>query len=183
MGATVGADVSVDELAAQSLRQDGPLLDVELYAMCEDGSLCPPVQGKALVDTGADHTAVDTSALAGARTSGSYLAQGATSEAVRLPIYDVLLGFPGTTLEDVVVEHAAGTAHLKSQGLVALLGRDVLERGVLTHDGPAGAFSLRLPGGRAEVRSTPLAGLAAAGLGAIAFGAAVMWILTPPCPR
>lgn len=166
------------ELASAALRKDGPLIDVELRATCEDQTPCRPIRGKALIDTGADRSAIELSELEGALPSGTYWAQGVTSEAIELPVYSLDMGFPGTDLESVRVENAAGTPHLRSQGIVALLGRDVLEHGVLTHDGLRGTFSLTMPGGSTEVRapSWRLAGIAGT---ALLLGIAGTLILLP----
>lgn len=174
---------SASPRAAEVLRRDGPLVDVEIRARCADGSACRPVRGKALVDSGADRTAVDTSVMEGVEPDGVYWAQGVTSEAVPLPIYRLKLGFPDTALGELEVERAAGTPHLGSQGLIALLGRDALQHGRFTHDGPSGTFALSLPGGTTRVEAKQsLLPLAAAGF-ALVLGAVGAWALVPGCGR
>ena len=146
-----------DELASSALRSDGPLVDVELRFENEEGELLPPVYGKALIDTGADRTAIEfaSAEVAGAAPVGSLNAQGATSEATTLPMYAVTVGFPGTNTSVNVI--GAGTPHLTSQGIVALIGRDVLSQSHLTYDGPRGEFALRSPEGHVAVKSSKAA--------------------------
>ena len=166
-------------VAAAKLRRTGALVDVELHLACNDGSACPPVRGKGLIDGGADRTAVEVSQLdPRARASGTYLAQGATSGPVALPVYPVRLRFPGAPIGDVEIEGAAGTPALKSQGLLALLGRDLLAHGVYTHDGPRGTFELRMPEDGVVVRRAHSSSSAyvIGGALALAFGGATAWL-------
>lgn len=142
-------DQIVDDHLAAQLRRDGPLIDVEIHADCGD-AVCPPVRGRALVDSGADRTAVEFTELdPRARSTGTYWAQGVTSEVVPLPIYPLRVSIPGGG--SVEVDRAAATPHLRSQGLIALIGRDVLGRGQFAYDGPSGRWSLSLPRGRTHV--------------------------------
>ena len=167
--------------AAEALQKEGALLDVEVHARRADGTACPPVRGRALIDPGADRSAFDSAALECAAPAGSYWAQGVTSESVELPMYDVTLVLPGTSIEPVVVEHAAGTPHLASQGLVGLVGRDVLQHGALAYDGLSGTYALSLPGGTHTARASGAAMPVLAVLGALALGAAGAWLLVPGC--
>ncbi len=171
------------ELSRKSLRQDGPTIDVTLLAKCEGGRDCAPVRGKALIDTGADRTAVEWSGIdaVGAKPQGSYRAQGVTSEAITLPSYPVRVELGGD-LGSVEVDRAAATPHLKSQGLVALLGRDVLEQAELTYDGPSGTYTLATSGGASRVTSTSSFTTIAGTVGvALALGAVAAWIFAPAC--
>jgi hypothetical protein len=160
-------DGELAKASASSLREEGPLVDVALHLTREDGTELPPVYGKALVDTGADSTAVDFTSLSPeAHATGSIQAQGVTSESITLPIYKVTLSFPGTTLATFDVERTAATPHLKSQGVVALIGRDVLSKARLTYDGPKGVFALKASKGRVSITSPPVAiGTTVLGLG------------------
>lgn len=155
-----------DELSRSTLRKEGPLLDVTIHAPGME-----PVTGKALVDTGADRTAVEFSALEGLEPKHFYHAQGVTSEAITLPVYELELSFPGTKLPKVSIEDVAATPHLASQGLIALLGRDVLEHTRLVYDGPTGEFALATPRTAFKVKSPAVAVsviVAFAALGAVA---------------
>jgi hypothetical protein len=140
------------------------------------------VRGRALIDTGADRTAVEWSAIddVGALPSGTYRAQGVTSEAITLPAYPLRIEF-GDGLGSVELERVAGTPHLKSQGLLALIGRDVLEQGTLSYDGPSGAYTLAMPRGMTRVEADGWrAPLMAAGFAAV-FGVFAAWLFAPTC--
>ncbi len=169
------------EMTRQALRQDGPLIDVTLRAKCAGDVECEPVRGKALIDTGADRTAVEWTAVdgVGAIPQGTYSAQGVTSEAITLPVYPLSVEFDG--LGAVDVERAAATPHLKSQGLIALIGRDVLGQSQLTYDGLSGAYTLAMPQGSKRVESSswklPLVAVG----GAVAVGAFAAWLFAPVC--
>lgn len=176
-------DAELAEASSKSLRADGPLIDVELYFRCGDG-LCRSVRGKALVDTGADRTAVEFTEAdaAGAKPEGSYHAQGVTSEAITLPVYSLKMRFPGTDLPEVNIESAAATPHLKSQGIVALIGRDVLEQVHLGYNGPTGQFSLSAPRGALEVKASPVSYGVLIGGGVLAGVMAYLLLREPECP-
>jgi hypothetical protein len=98
---------------------------------------------------------------------------------VDLPVLPLRVEFPGGT--SVEVDEAAGTPHLRAQGLLALLGRDVLGEGRLAYDGPSGTWALDLPSGATRVTAGPpawpLAVLGALGL------AATGWALWPTATR
>jgi hypothetical protein len=171
-------------LSAQALRKDGPLVDVTLHAKCKDDTSCPPIRGKGLIDTGADRTAVEFADLDAidAVSAGTYFAQGVTSEGVSLPTYPLRVELDDANT-GVDLERVAATPHLRSQGLVALIGRDVLGApGVkLQYDGAAGTFMLTTPKGETRVESAPstvpLAGIGAA----LALGALAAWLFAPAC--
>src|SRR5512143_1826172 len=82
-----------DELTRQALRKDGPLIDVTVHTTCASGRPCPPVRGKALIDSGADRTALELSEFEGVEPAGVYHAQGVTSESVALPVFPARLEF------------------------------------------------------------------------------------------
>lgn len=58
-----------------------------------------------------------------------------------MPLHPLRFSFPGTDLPPITFRRVAGSA-LQSQGIVALLGRDVLANFILVYNGPAGTFSL-----------------------------------------
>jgi hypothetical protein len=109
------------------------------------------VQIKALVDTGADSTVIDQTVIAklGIPPTGITMIHSATSGVQPVPCrtFDVLLGIPGHSPGTVIVvvgalavvesDFSAHAAHYN-----ALLGRDVLDRGVLIYNGTAGVFTL-----------------------------------------
>ncbi len=56
-------------------------------------------------------------------------------------LYPARLVFPGTTLPSIDFSSVVGS-QLSAQGIVALIGRDVLQHFLLVYNGPAGMFSL-----------------------------------------
>lgn len=174
------------ELASESahgLRKDGPLIKVRIEFVCKSGQ-CKSLVGDALIDTGADRTAVDFSGVPeGVEPSGTFWAQGVTSSSIQLPIYPVTLYFEGTDLPPVHIESAAATPHLKPQGLVALIGRDVLQQVNLSYDGPSGEFALVSAAGPSmSVTSPGVPAWAFATLG-LSVGLTLWRIFSPPeCP-
>jgi hypothetical protein len=136
--------------ASLVLRLRGPVLPVEisipaalLRRLAQQGSLPPtPQPGLALVDTGASLSAVDDEIV---RTLGIvpvgqtqiHTAGGIISR----PLYPLRFSFPGIGLPPITFRRVAGSA-LQSQGIIALLGRDVLANFILIYNGSAGTFSL-----------------------------------------
>lgn len=103
-------------------------------------ALPQPVQGMALVDTGASATCIDRQAAeqAGLTIVDTGPLVSATDEEL-VPIFAArldLLGFPGWD-----APRAYGT-NLAMQELIALIGRDVLMDSVLIYNGPDGSFSI-----------------------------------------
>lgn len=100
-----------------------------------------PVSGDALIDTGAAATCIDQ---ADAQQLGLPLIEvvhiaSASHSSTQQPVYPARIEIPGLTTIDV--PQAIG-APLKSLGLVALIGRDVLAHVALFYNGPAGQFTL-----------------------------------------
>ena len=169
------------EVARDALRRDGALVDVVLRAKCADQTECAPVRGRALIDPGASHTAVEWSALdaVGAQPDGSFSAQGPTSGNVSLPTYPLRVEVDG--LGPVDLPRVAATPHLRGQGIDALLGRDVLENSKFTYDGTSGTYKLEMLGGERGGRAAPSAlPFVAAGVAA-AVGAFAAWLFAPVC--
>ena len=110
--------------------------------------------GYGVIDTGAGTTFIDSEAGYGwkFRQLGYDRINSATDENVPTPIFDVhleLMGRGGTYKESL---HALGfkgggapTALHDMGKIIVLIGRDILNKGVLTYDGPRNNFLLRLP--------------------------------------
>ena len=134
------------------LRAVGPALQViispleeQLQALAAKGmSLPEPVSGMALIDTGAASTCFDASAAsqAGLAIVGTTTLSSATHTNEEVPVFAgrLLIQMAGFTLN---AEHAAG-ANLVSQGLIALIGRDILSRCTLFYNGVDGSYSLSI---------------------------------------
>ena len=124
-GAVLRAEISVQPALAAKLEKDGVATPA-------------PVVGKALIDTGAGATAIDVSVCAtldiapvGVKQVGT--AGGQTAQ----PLFPVSLHLPGTGLPRFDISPAIG-CDLSGQGILALIGRDVLSRCVLMWNGPMG---------------------------------------------
>ena len=114
-GAVLRAEISVQPALAAKLEKDGVATPA-------------PVVGKALIDTGAGATAIDVSVCAtldiapvGVKQVGT--AGGQTAQ----PPFPVSLHLPGTGLPRFDISPAIG-CDLSGQGILALIGRDVLSR-------------------------------------------------------
>lgn len=111
-------------------------------------ALPPPVVVKALVDTGASHTAVDPTVLQALGLNPRRIAHTITPSTGATPhkcqTYDVSIHVPLGTATALFSKMAweVTALDLKHQGFEVLLGRDVLSEGLLVYDGKAGTFSM-----------------------------------------
>ncbi len=134
------------------LQQRGPVIQVAVGIatsmadqLVQQGQTLPnPVPGFALIDTGASATCIDADAalqlalpVIDVVTMSS--ASHASSEA---NIYAAHIDFVGLGIS-IEAGRAIGAA-LAGQGLVALIGRDILQQCTLHYNGITGAFSLAL---------------------------------------
>jgi hypothetical protein len=137
-------------LNAQALAARGPILQVEIHLPTplaqhyqNVGTPLPqPTVGLAMVDTGASKTCVDGNVIASMAVPPLNQIQihtpaGLTSQY----LYPARLVFPGTPLPSIDFSSVVGS-QLSAQGIVALIGRDVLQHFLLVYNGPAGMFSL-----------------------------------------
>jgi predicted aspartyl protease len=138
----------------QQFAAGGPLIDVLVgvsqprrQAMQSAGLPIPQqIQMRALIDTGASGTCVDPCIIKslGLTPSGSVPIHTPSTNGVALVYsqYDISLA----------LHHAKGTYHfhslpvieasLTSQGIQALIGRDVLEECLFIYDGASGSYTL-----------------------------------------
>ena len=130
--------------AAAGLEQRGPVLAVEATPLHIDTG-DPPTAGLALIDTGAQATCIDAELAAsiGCPVVGTAQMTSATHDAVEVPLYAVQLNIPA--LSGIVTARLAYAAQLEPQGLIALIGRDILKFWNFTYNGPAGTFSISTP--------------------------------------
>ena len=100
-----------------------------------------PISGQALIDTGATFCAIDDSVVKdlGIRQYGVTSVHTPTG-AGQLPTYPASLSFPGTTLPNITFADFMASP-LKVQGIIALIGRNVLMNFVLIYNGPGGFVS------------------------------------------
>ena len=136
--------------SARRLAFDGPLLPVTVsvpaqvasYLQSRNLSVPTPVSGYALIDTGASMCSVDDSAIRSlnvppfGRTSIN--TPGGPADCLTYP---ASLSFPGTTLPNINFTDFIG-ARLQASGIIALIGRNVLQSFVLVYNGPGGSISL-----------------------------------------
>ena len=107
-----------------------------------------PVIGTFLVDTGASHTVVDSKLIAqlGVNPTGAVMVHtpSTAGSAVLMPQYDLMLFVPGVAgsggwlLDGLQVTAAV----FDGQPIDGLIGRDILDRGMLVYNGQANHFTL-----------------------------------------
>lgn len=138
--------------APEILANTGPVIPVTLTlpddvqrACIERGEQPPaPINGIAMIDTGASATCFDTDAAqrAGLPVVGVAQMTSASHASHQVPTFAGKIVCPAVTIN---VESGMG-ANLSSvgDGLIALLGRDILKSAILTYNGPDGHFSLAM---------------------------------------
>jgi len=134
------------------MQAQGPCIQVSIglaQAIAEQvlisGNQVPaPVVGLALIDTGASVTCIDDAVAQSLGLPVVDVAQmtSASHTATEVNIYPAFMQILGVSLS-FNVDRAMG-ANLASQGLIALIGRDLLQIATLHYDGPAGNISLAL---------------------------------------
>jgi hypothetical protein len=138
-------------IEAADLWNEGPLVDVSLGptgalrgALDEAGQAVPtPVAVQLLVDTGASHSCVAAGVLGplGLHPVGAIAINTPSSHGVPCALYAVRLTLPyGGYLDMSVIE--APSDGMVGQTVKGLLGRDVLQHGLLIYLGQRGQFTL-----------------------------------------
>lgn len=134
---------------AIALQGRGPVLQVTITieqnagkTLAGQGKALPtPKAGIALIDTGASNTCIDEQA---AQELGLPIidvgSMMSATHKVPCNIYPVQIVTPIVTLNSPRTMGAA----LAGQGLLAIIGRDVLQRCALFYNGPVGQFTLTL---------------------------------------
>ncbi|HVA64891.1 MAG TPA: retroviral-like aspartic protease family protein [Terriglobales bacterium] len=134
---------------AQALLLRGPCVPVVVSlpqsaakGLMASGKAVPSMQGLALIDTGATTTCIDQEAARqlGLPTIDQGEINSASHDKHPCNIHPVQITIPLVGLS-VEIPRTAGVS-LKSQGLVALIGRDFLSRCTLFYNGPAGSLTL-----------------------------------------
>ena len=136
---------------------DGPVIDLGIWlaralahALVAQGQVVPPPQTiRALIDTGADRTAIHPNALASIASppSGTPLVRrpGSTTASRRVNVHDVRLAFGGTVVSSTRrswVEVEAAAVVPADPSVLALIGRDMLAHCQFIYDGLKGELVL-----------------------------------------
>lgn len=140
-------------IASALLQARGPLMSIEVHAPPVVLQLAqsqgqtpspppPPATGLALIDTGASATVVDENALLalGVNPIGTttVLTPSGAEQQLAYPAEIEFAGMPGR----IQFASVLGSKHLAAQGIIALIGRDVLANALLVFNGPAGMFTI-----------------------------------------
>jgi predicted aspartyl protease len=127
----------------------GPVLQVNVTieqnagrALMSQGKTLPLKAGYALVDTGASNTCIDEQAAQelGLPIIDVANMQSASHDSHPCNVYPVQIITPMVALNS---QRTLGAA-LASQGLLVLIGRDVLRSCTLFYNGPSGQFTLSI---------------------------------------
>ena len=134
-GPTLQVQIEVPAVLAESLRLNSQPIP-------------NPIEGTALIDTGATITSVDVAQLVqlGINPVGMR-AVGTAGGTKQQSVYPARFIFPGTPLPSFDLHQVmgcdlTGQTVLNQKPLIALIGRDILSRAVLIYNGSAGMFSL-----------------------------------------
>ena len=129
----------------------GPTIDMEIgipavlaAAYGQSGQPVPsPHVGRALIDTGASGSAVDERIIQalGIQPVGQCSLATPSQATGVASLYRVKVSFPQTTFSGAAEWTVIG-CELASQGISALIGRDILASCVLIYNGPARTFTL-----------------------------------------
>lgn len=135
-----------------ALQMMGPVTQVRISApptitqtiLAKGGVLPPPVDGIALIDTGAAGTCIDADVATklSLPVTGSGSITSATHAAIPCNLHPIQVEVVGWPVK-FHTNRAMGTS-LKAHGIIALIGRDVLRNCILIYNGAAGTFSLSI---------------------------------------
>jgi hypothetical protein len=140
----------------QALAAVGPLIQIRIELpsalaanlLAASQPIPNPVDGLALIDTGATITSVHSVILTGLGINPVGVANvGTAGGPQQQSTYPARFSFPGTSLPgfdlaQVIGCDLTGQTVLNQQPLIGLIGRDILARAVLVYNGSAGMFSL-----------------------------------------
>lgn len=130
--------------ASRVLQQFGPIMPVTLLPLTENHGKHTPISGRALIDTGAKFTCVNaiSARQAGLTQIDSETMNSATHANQKVPVFTGRIIIQGSNM--TITANRAYGANLTAQDLVALIGRDMLERCVFVYNGSDGSCSLSL---------------------------------------
>lgn len=139
-----------NQISPRLLRNGGPRVTVEVHIsqvlagyFSQRGQPVPgPISGLALFDTGASISAVDTETIANLGLNPVGVASVHTPAGiVSQNLYPVTFLFPAINNLRAAFNTVIG-AELRSQGIIALVGRDFLSNCLMVYNGPAGIYSI-----------------------------------------
>jgi predicted aspartyl protease len=135
-----------------ALLQRGPIVQVSItvgtaiaqQVLQTGGSVPQPVSGLALIDTGATSTCVDDEAAGQLKLPAIDVVTvaSASHSSTQQNVYPIQIEVVGLPIA-INAPRAIG-APLRAQGLLLLIGRDVLQHTLLVYNGATGAFSLSI---------------------------------------
>lgn len=138
--------------AHEGLASGGPafpvtmtLLDESLQALIDQGHPPPePVTGLALIDTGATVSCFDIESARRAQLPvvGNAFIGSVTQERQEVPAFAGKILIAGSI--NINLNNGAGANLGAFDGLVALIGRDLLQSALLTYNGPDGSISIAI---------------------------------------
>lgn len=116
--------------------------DAQQKALASSGAIPKSKVGAVMFDTGASITSFDQTVAAeiGLAIVGRGHMTSASHEKIPVPVYAGKLILPGLNLN---IENGMG-ANLINQGLIALIGRDVMRHGTLFYNGVDGTITFAL---------------------------------------
>ncbi len=128
-GPVIQVSIGIEEIFAQQLIQQGKQIP-ELKS------------GLALIDTGASITCIDETFAVdlGLPVIDKAMMSSASHDATEKNVYPILIQFIGVPIK-LNVDRAIG-ATLNNQGIIALVGRDVLKEFTMFYNGIAGEITL-----------------------------------------
>ena len=134
------------------LQKQGPCIQVTIgiaqsiaeQLLLQGQTLPSPISGVALIDTGASSTCIDSDIaqqmqLPVVNVVNVASASHASTQQNVYPVQIEVVGFPIS----IETPNAIG-ASLRAQGLIALIGRDVLQHCTLFYNGITGSFTLSI---------------------------------------
>lgn len=142
--------------SAEHIRTSGPTIPIALSVpkaletkLIQEGKAVPTAeQGMALLDTGASISMVDEATLQILKINsiGKASVIGAAAEKESLfNKYPAQFAFPGTNLPNIEFNSVLSNPALKTtQGIIAIIGRDILKHGIFVYNGIGGHITLSL---------------------------------------
>jgi predicted aspartyl protease len=148
-------DAKTKEASPAHIMSVGPRIQIEISVpaslvaqlVAQGKGIPPPITGYGLIDTGASILCVDEGILQKLNLTPFSTANLSTPNGDKpMGIYPVSISFPGTGFETIKLARCVG-ADLTTQtkpplNTIALIGRDILSKGVFIYDGKHATFTL-----------------------------------------